>query len=423
MGRASRRSRMAVYWPGADYGYDGDTMRRLAVVLFCVVLSLNTYAQQARRRSSLGPVPEVGGMFPGASGPLVLGFNAGLLTFTRDETPATGLGPVFNETSCSKCHNGPAVGGGGTRNVTRFARRNEGIFDPMTSLGGSVLQDHAIGGDGNGSVHRFAAETVPAAATIVVQRRTTPLFGLGLVDFTSDADLIALAAAEAARGDGVAGRVNITDNIATGTKTVGKFGWKAQVPSLGQFVGDAWLNEMGITTPEFPSENCPQGNCAELAFNPAPGINRTLGDESELVDYMWLLAPPPRAPQNADTAEGEQIFQNIGCSGCHAPTLNSATNPVIALSRKVYHPYSDFLLHDMGSLGDGLEMGSATGSEMRTAPLWGLRFITTYLHDGRATTLEQAIAAHEGQGSASRDRFAALTADTKNKLLSFLRSL
>ena len=108
-----------------------------------------------------------------------------------------------------------------------------------------------------------------------MHRRTTPLFGLGLVDATPDADFIALAAAQAARGDGVAGRVNMTDNIRAGMKTVGKFGWKAQVPTLFQFSGDAFVNEMGITTPDFPNENCPQGNCAELAFNPAPGINDT----------------------------------------------------------------------------------------------------------------------------------------------------
>jgi len=293
----------------------------------------------------------------------------------------------------------------------------------MTALGGTVLQDHAIGGGGNGSVHAFAAETVPAAATIVVHRRTTPLFGIGLIDFTSDADLIALAATEAARGDGLAGRVNITDNLRDGTKTVGKFGWKAQVPTLLQFAGDALVNEMGITTSGFPNENCPQGNCAELTFNPAPGINASGLKPVDLQNYMWLLAAPARGPQSADTIEGEQIFQNIGCTACHVPTLTSGTSFIAALDHKTYHPYSDFLLHDMGALGDDLEMGSSTGSEMRTALLWGLRFITRYLHDGRATTLDQAIAAHEGQGVASRDRFAALAPDARAKLLAFLRSL
>jgi CxxC motif-containing protein (DUF1111 family) len=361
--------------------------------------------------------------YPGLLAFQTIGFLAGLTTFTRDETPATGLGPVFNEVSCSRCHNAPAIGGGGTRSVTRFATRSNGVFDPMTTLGGTVLQDHAIGGGGNGPAHAFAAETVPPTATIVVRRRTTPLFGLGLVDFTTDADFVALAATEAARGDGLAGRVNITDNILPGTKTVGRFGWKAQVPTLLQFAGDALVNEMGITTPGFPNENCPQGNCAELAFNPAPGLNGTALNTVDLETYMWLLAAPARGPQSADTAEGEQIFQNIGCTACHVPMLSSGTSVIAALDHKTYHPYSDFLLHDMGSLGDDFEMGSSTGREMRTAPLWGLRFITRYLHDSRATTLDQAIAAHEGQGSASRDRFAALTADAKAKLLAFLRSL
>jgi CxxC motif-containing protein (DUF1111 family) len=404
------------------------SMRRLSVVLFCAVLSLAAYGQQSRRRAAVPPVSaatvaNVGAPIPGLPGVQLINFSSGLLQFTRDETPATGLGPVFNEESCSRCHNAPSVGGGGTRGVTRFARRNNGLFDPMTALGGSVLQDHAIGGGGNGSAHAFAAETVPAAATIVVHRRTTPLFGIGLVDFTTDADLIALAAVEAARGDGLAGRVNMTDNVRARTKTVGRFGWKAQVPTLAQFVGDALLNEMGITTPDFPNENCPQGNCAELAFNPAPGINSIGVKLVDLETYMWLLAAPARGPQSADTIEGEQIFQNIGCTACHVPTLTSGPSFIAALDHKTYHPYSDFLLHDMGILGDDLEMGSSTGSEMRTAPLWGLRFIPRYLHDGRATTLDQAIATHEGQGAASRDRFAALSADAKTKLLAFLRSL
>ncbi|MEA2327903.1 MAG: hypothetical protein QOE68_2862 [Thermoanaerobaculia bacterium] len=401
------------------------SMRWLPVVLLCAVVSLVAHAQQPRKRAIVGSVAaataKAGLAYPGLSAAQLIGFSTGFLTFSHIETPATGLGPVFNEVSCAMCHSLPSSGGGGRQFVTRFARRIDGVFDPMTSLGGSVLQDHVIPGGGN--LHLFGAERVPDFATIVTHRRTTPLFGLGLVDFTSDADFVALAAAEAARGDGLAGRVNMTDNIRAGTKTVGKFGWKAQTPTLLQFAGDALLNEMGITTPDFPNENCPQGNCAELAFNPAPGLNATGVKPAELQDYMWLLAAPERGPQNADTTEGEQIFQNIGCTACHVSTLTSGQSFIAVLDHKTYHPYSDFLLHDMGSLGDDLEMGNATGTEMRTAPLWGLRFIIRYLHDGRATTLDQAILAHEGQGAASHDRFAALSVDAKGKLLAFLRSL
>jgi len=402
-------------------------MRRITTVVLCISLSIIAYAQSRRRAIVAAPVPSVpppatGASLAGLTNAQIASFNNGRGTFTRDETTATGLGPVFNEASCSDCHNAAAVGGGGNRQVTRIARRLNGVFDPLTTLGGSLIQNRAIG-NRNGSSHNFAAETVPVAATIVVRRRTTPLFGLGLVDATPDSVFQSLAAAESVRGDGVAGRVNMTDNIRAGTKTVGRFGWKAQVPTLFQFAGDALVNEEGITTPDFPDENCPQGNCAELAFNPAPALNDAGNKPAVLTDFMLMLAPPPRGPQTTDTIDGEQIFQTIGCDACHVATLTTGSSTIAALDHQTYHPYSDFLLHDMGSLGDGLEMAGSTGSEARTAPLWGLRFINQYLHDGRAATLEQAIAAHDGQAAGSRDRFAALSAVARGKIVAFLRSL
>jgi CxxC motif-containing protein (DUF1111 family) len=402
-------------------------MRRFVIGALCVCLSFVAVAQQTRRRATGTGATQTltqpaGAPLAGLTAAEIASFNTGRGTFNRDANNATGLGPVFNERSCTECHSAPVIGGGSARTVTRFARRVAGVFDPLTALGGSLLQDHAIGA-GNGSQHNFTPERVPAEATIVVRRRTTPLFGLGLVDATADADFIALAAAQAARGDGVAGRVNMTDNIRAGTKTVGRFGWKAQVPTLFQFAGDALVNEMGITTPDFPSETCPQGNCAELTFNPAPGVNDTGNGPLTMTDFMMMLAAPERGIRTADSIAGEQIFETVGCGQCHAATLTSGSSSIASLDHKSYHPYSDFLLHDMGALGDGLEMASSTGSEMRTEPLWGLRFINRYLHDGRATTLEQAIAAHDGQARASNDRFAALLPDAKAKLIAFLRSL
>lgn len=298
-----------------------------------------------------------------------------------------------------------------------------GNYDPLTNLGGSLMQDHAIG-PADGSTHAFKAEVVPRSANLTVKRRSTPLFGLGLIDATPDSEFIALAAAQAAaRRDGVAGRAALVDNIRAGMKTVGKFGWKAQVPTLFQFAGDAYVNELGITTPDFPNESCPQGDCAELAFNPMPGINDD-GSGAVLLDhFMKLLAPPARGPQNRDTDEGETLFASAGCTSCHVDTLRSGSSAIAALDRQTYHPYSDFLLHDMGSLGDGIEQGAATGREIRTAPLWGLRFVTTFLHDGRATTLDQAIRAHDGEASVSRDRYVSLSESAKAKLMAFLRSL
>jgi CxxC motif-containing protein (DUF1111 family) len=402
-------------------------MRRLLILSASIIATVLLFAQ-ARQRAVRGPTTAET-VAQNAGAPLARltpieasAFTIGRGAFTRDFAVAAGLGPVFNDDSCGACHSAPSAGGGSQRTVTRFARLINGAYDPLTELGGSLQQNRAIG-PRNGSTHAFAPENVPAAATLVVQRRTTPLFGLGLVDATPDATFIALAAGEAASGDGVAGRVNMVDNIRAGTKTAGRFGWKAQVPTLLQFSGDALLNEMGITTPDFPNENCPQGNCAELAFNPAPGLNDNGNTPAALNNYMMTLAAPARGLQTADAAAGEVLFNSIGCAACHTATLTTGSSSIAALDHKIYHPYSDFLLHDMGALGDGLEMGDATGGEMRTEPLWGLRFINRYLHDGRAATLDQAIAAHAGQGSAARDRYAALAADGKAKLTAFLGSL
>lgn len=402
-------------------------MKRTTIAFLSLIVTLSLGAQM-RRNAVRPPTPTPDGT-PAAGEPLAgltaaqrTAFADGLADFNSIEDIADGLGPIFNERSCAACHTTPAIGGGSTRTVTRFSRRVNGLFDALASLGGSLMQDHAIG-PADGIAHTFNPESVPSIATIVVQRRTTPLFGLGLVDATPDADFVALAQSQAARRDGVAGRASVVDNIRAGMKTVGKFGWKAQVPSLFQFSGDAYVNEMGITTPDFPNENCPQGNCAELSYNPAPGLNDDGEGPILLTNFMTMLAAPPRAATNRDTDDGETTFDRIGCTSCHVATMRTGANPVAALDRKTYHPYSDFLLHDMGSLGDDLEMGSATGKEMRTAPLWGLRFVTRYLHDARATSLDQAILAHDGQGRGARDRFAALQADMKRKLLAFLNSL
>jgi CxxC motif-containing protein (DUF1111 family) len=400
-------------------------MKRITVVLLSLFLAATLNAQRQRAVGRPTPAPVVtpaGEPLPGLTATQRSDFEEGREDFREDEEVLDGLGPVFNERSCVACHNVPAIGGGSTRTVTRFARRVNGAFDALTALGGMLIQDHAIG-PADGSSHTFRRENVPAQATIVVQRRSPALFGLGLVDATPDADFVALAAAQTGTRDRVAGRVNLVDNARAGMKTVGKFGWKAHVPTLIQFAGDAYVNELGITSPDFPNENCPQGNCAELAFNPLPGINDDGGGLVLLQNFMTLLAAPPRGAQNRDTADGESTFERIGCTQCHVATMRTGAHPIAALDRKTYHPYSDFLLHDMGALGDGLEMGSAAGSEFRTTPLWGLRFITRYLHDGRATTVEEAILAHNGQARPARDRFAALAGPAKAKLMAFLGSL
>jgi len=401
--------------------------RVAAPFLVAVVITFPLLAQRRPSNTPPNPNPQpqqqanFGAPLRGLSTTDADKFADGRSEFLKIETVTDGLGPVFNERSCTTCHNAPAPGGGSPRVVTRVGTITNGAFDPLTQFGGSLLQDHAIG-PADGSPHAYRPERVPQAATIVVRRRSTPLFGLGLVDATPDSVFIDLASRQAARNDGTTGRVAMVDNISAGAKTAGKFGWKAQNPTLFQFSGDAYLNELGITNAQFPNENCPSGNCAELAFNPAPGINDS-GDTQTLADFMAMLAPPPRGNITNDANAGEQVFERIGCDSCHVATLRSGSSSIAALDRTTYHPYSDFLLHDMGSLGDGITQGAAAAREMRTAPLWGLRVITIFLHDGRARTLDEAIGAHDGQGRASRDRFLQLNANDRAKLMAFLNSL
>jgi len=154
-----------------------------------------------------------------------------------------------------------------------------------------------------------------------------------------------------------------------------------------------------------------------------PALNDDGRDVSALTDFMTMLAPPARGTITDEVTAGESLFHEIGCGSCHRASLQTGPSPVAALNRATFHPYSDFLLHDMGSLGDGIVQGQATGREIRTAPLWGLRSVNRLLHDASATTSELAIQRHDGQARASRERFAALDAASVALLLAFLRSL
>jgi CxxC motif-containing protein (DUF1111 family) len=347
-------------------------------------------------------------------------FNDGHDAFAEVETPAQGLGPVFNGTSCGGCHSGGAVGGGSDLVETRFGTTTNGAFDPLTQFGGSLIQSQGIGPAG---ACNFVGEVVPPEATIVAGRRTTPLFGFGLVDAVPESELLALAAKEARRYPSTAGHPNMVTDVVTGMQAVGKFGWKSQVPNLLHFSADAYLNEMGVTTPLFPDENCPQGDCSLLACDPVPGVDDDLTDVEKFRDFMTFLAPPPVQHATFATLQGSRLFDRVGCAACHVPSLKTGASDVATLSFRTFSPYSDFLLHDMGSLGDGIVQGIATGREMRTAPLWGIRLFTTFLHDGRAHSIDEAIMAHDGQGRRTRDRYAALPADRKAALLSFLGTL
>jgi CxxC motif-containing protein (DUF1111 family) len=349
-------------------------------------------------------------------------FNAGVAVFTEVEGPEDGLGPIFNEDSCTTCHSVGGPGGGSTRVETRFVNTVNGVFDPLLSKGGSLIQDHSIG---NATCTWIGFDSIPTNANTSSGRRTTPLFGLGLVDATPDSTFQSLAASEAASSPSTAGRVNLVTNLTTNATVVGRFGWKSQVPTLFQFSGDAYLNEMGVTSPQFPVENCPNGDCSLMAAcNPRKDLNDDGGDVIAFNDFMSMLAPPPRGPINATVTAGEGVFDSIGCASCHVATLTSGASSIAALANKAYHPYSDFLLHDMGTSGDGIgAMGRATTTEMRTQPLWGLRGVSTFLHAGNAVSISEAIARHRGQANAAATRFNNLSSTQNTQLLAFLNSL
>jgi CxxC motif-containing protein (DUF1111 family) len=364
-----------------------------------------------------------GAPLPGLTADQTQKFQDGLEEFTHTDTIEEGLGPVFNDSSCGACHSAGATGGASDRTVTRFGTLTDGKFDPLTRLGGSLINANGIGQVSDGC--NFVAETVPPEATIVTKRVTTPTFGLGLVDAVPDAAFEDIAEDEAYSCPQTAGRTAHVNDLKSGTVRVGKFGWKAQNPSLFQFAGDAYVNEVGITNPFFPDESCPQGDC-DLVKRCNPSTKHPEDDGTDVdkfTSFMSFLAPPPPTRATQQTRRGRDAFFDAGCDQCHKATLRTGKSDVAALDRVTFHPYSDFLLHDMGSLGDGIAMGDASQTEIRTAPLWGVRVRPRLLHDGRATTIEDAIRGHAGQGAGAAKAFDRLSANDKAALVAFLKSL
>ena len=382
---------------------------------------------QARRphptlRAFPAPVgaAKFGDPLPGLTAGQLALFGAGLEEFENVEDAEGGLGPIFNGVSCVSCHASGATGGGGAVTVTRFGRSVNGQFDSLDALGGSLLQQRAI--------DVATLEEVPAEAHVIAHRQSTPLFGLGLIEAIPDADI--LRNAQRPVNDGIKGRAALVQDVASGQQRVGRFGWKAQVATLLTFAGDAYLNEMGITSRLFPTENAPNGDAAKLAAadfvaDPEDQVDPVTGkgDIDFAADFMRLLGPPPALALTQSAAAGRQTFQQINCAGCHIPVMNTGQNAVAALSRKQVALYSDLLLHDMGSLGDGIAQGAAGTREMRTAPLWGLRASAPYLHDGRASTVDEAIRAHDGEAKNARDRYLRLNATQQRQVVDFLNSL
>jgi CxxC motif-containing protein (DUF1111 family) len=337
----------------------------------------------------------------------------GAALFQKEFLPEQGLGPLYNARSCLACHNAPAAGGttrDGSGAVVRVAQARADQLDLLIGQGGPIARSHSVAELGQ----TCALEPgIPSAANLTSVRHPPPLFGLGLVETIPD-DVILAGAVP--KEDGVQGRPSW---VATpdGERQLGRFGWKADTPTLRLFVAAALRNELGITNPLAPVDWLPAPR--DAAAPPCAGAADAPEDDGTIVTALtaYVAALPPPSPlAAAGTEPGKAIFHQVGCAACHTPRLPAAGQNLWL--------YSDLLLHDLGpDLDDGLPQGEAAGRDWRTTPLWGLGSRTRYLHDGRARSLDAAILAHGGEALAAREHFRALEPADREALLALLAAL
>ncbi|RMF76423.1 MAG: hypothetical protein D6744_12335 [Planctomycetota bacterium] len=390
-----------------------------------------------------GIMAPLGDPLPSASADQLAAFERGKAIFLKRFDLADGLGPAFNVAFCGACHEKPVPGGsaGLYRNFTLAGR---------TTSDGAFLFAESAGND-SGVVRMFdyddsrpARPTVPDSATIFTQRNGIPFFGAGLIAELDEEAILANADPDDEDGDGISGRPNFDRGF------VGRFGRKAQTVSIEGFIRGPLFNHLGITTEPLTEEQRaalpvdsslasatakgidPSAFAAPAKAGPhmqaaapdapnfddddAPDPELSGDDLFDLVSFVMLMAAPEFEPATEQSERGRQLFHQANCSACHVPRLEGPRGPIPL--------YSDLLLHDMGDeLADGVVMNEATGNEFRTQPLWGLAAVGPYLHDGRASTIEDAILAHGGEAQASRDAFAALSESEQADLIEFLMTL
>lgn len=373
-------------------------------------------------------------------------FMAGDEAFNKIMSPQEGVGPLFIASSCATCHPGDGRGHP-VFSLTRFGRMEDGVFNPMRSYGGPQLQNRAVAG--------FEPERLPESATGVTRLIAPAVTGLGLLEAVDDATIIAMSDPHDEDGDGISGRVQridssdfiadiisieaLVDDESSGRarflpvdgRYIGRFGRKGLTISLLHQTVQAYIEDMGLTTDLVPQDlfNVQIGG---FSTDDVPDPEITADVVNSVVFYLKTLRPPERrSSDDPDVMAGEQLFTEIGCAACHVPTLRTGRSEIAALNEVEFHPYTDLLLHDMGpELDDGYTEGIASTSEWRTPPLWGIGLAEQfqggtayYLHDGRATTLRDAIRYHGGEGAASRDAFGRLSETDQERLLQFLKSL
>jgi CxxC motif-containing protein (DUF1111 family) len=354
-------------------------------------------------------------------------FNDNRFIFEEVEGVADGLGPTFNAQACRECHQNIVTGGASQVAEHRTGRME--LLEFVESVGGSLIQSR--------STHPEVFELVPFEDSVSTFRISTNTLGAGFVEAIANDTLLQIRNSQPASIRGRALEVAVLE--AGNAPRVGRFGWKSQHASLESFAADAYLNEMGITTPLLPEENTSLGRSVGYGtgYDPVQDPEDDGVDVVAFANFMRATKAPPRGRINSTVRAGELVFAQAGCAGCHVPTLRTAAPGTRinggalrvrdAVGNKIIHPYSDFLLHDIGT-GDGIPVlpgaeFASTANQIRTAPLWGLRTRNRLMHDGLSFTKQEAIARHAGQAASAKAAYDALSTAQKNQLLAFLDSL
>lgn len=392
-------------------------------------------------------------------------FNHNWVTPPSATTARDGLGPLFNSRSCSACHFKDGRGRppeAGEDLVSMLFRLSvpgaapHGGPNPEPMYGGQLSGSAVLGAsaEGRAMIEYFQAAGAyadgtpftllapkyriedwaygePDASLMISPRVAPAMIGMGLLESIPEGDILARVDADDADHDGISGRANYVHDLRSGKPRLGRFGWKANQPSVEQQVAGAFAGDIGITSSLVAGDNTTASERLDTLPNGGePEIEDA--DLADVVGYSRVLAVPARRNwQDKQVRQGSIQFDKAGCAACHVREQHTSADALpAALAGQQIHPYTDLLLHDMGdSLSDGRPDFLASANEWRTPPLWGVGLVpavnghTRFLHDGRARSLEEAVLWHGGEASASRKRFLDMTSADRQALISFLKSL